>query len=456
MMRLLWLDARQLMRERLALWVLIAGLVCSAAAVWSGHAWLERLHGDRAAFLQENAATNAEYRAALAAGEIDAAELALAPVRVTLPLAFPVPPLADFSIGRSDIEPTTAIVRMRYRSDTLFRNYQIDNPERLVRGRIDLAFVVIVLAPLLLIALGFGIFSADRDKGTAKLILAQAGTPSGLMITRSINRFLLVAAPIVLASAALVALGPASSERTGQAALWLAIALLSLAFWQALVLFVNAFHIRAETAALALVGFWAVFVFAAPAAINAGAQFAHPPPSRLALVVEARAAEIAATGAYQNDHPELAADPTLPQVEQFRRTVARNFGIGATIETRIAPLINRFDQQLTRQMRAVETAQLWSPPMSFAGLLASVAGTDAASYSTSRKAAFENLSVFKQRIGALIDERRTLALSDYDGLPRFESPPASALPILPLLAGLVLTFALFVFALLRLARARID
>jgi ABC-2 type transport system permease protein len=446
MLRLLRLDAIHLMRERVALWALVVGLAVTLLAVWSGHAWLQGLNDERVSFLAEHDDKARSFRETLLSGKMTPEQLALAPVRVAFPLAYPLPPLADFTIGRSDIEPATAVVRMRYRSDTLFRVYQTDNPERLVRGQIDMSFVVVVVAPLLLIALGYGLFTGDRDRGTAQIMLAQAGSPLKLLAARSLNRLALVSAPILAGGVMLVALGPDPVDRFLPALKWIGIALLSLVFWQALILFVNALRIGSEAAALLLVGLWTLLVFLAPAVINAAAQYAFPPPSRLALIVESRAAEVAATGTYENDHPELAADPSLPTAEQYRRTVARNIGISRKIERRIAPLMARFDQQLSQQMEIVETAQLLSPPMTFSGLLAVIAGTDAKAYAQSRRAAFRNLADFKRTIAVHLAGRKEFTLSELDALPRYVPPPPASPGFMPLMAAFAFTLALWYLA----------
>lgn len=442
MLQLTWLDAVQLTRDRVALWALAIGLAITAVAVWSGHAWLDKMSQERAAFLQDGDTRLQAFRENLLKGNATPEQLALAPVRLSLPLAYPVPELADFSIGRSDIEPATAEVRVRYRSDTLFRNYQTDNPERLVRGRIDLSFVVVVVAPLLLIALGYGLFSGDRDRGTAQLVLAQAGSPARILAARSLNRVALVALPVLLGGITLVAIGPQPEERALPALQWLGVALLCLLFWQAAILCINALRIRSETAALVLVGIWMVQVFIAPAIINATSHYLSPPPSRLSLIVESRSAEIAATGTYENDHPELAADPALPLAEQYRRTVARNYGIGMAIENQLAPLMRSFDDQLSRQMAFVETAQFVSPPMMFSSLLATIAGTDTLAYARHRKAAFDSLAAFKQSIGTLLASGKSFSVADLDALPRYAAPPHGGLPLAPLLASLAVTLVL--------------
>jgi ABC-type transport system involved in multi-copper enzyme maturation permease subunit len=399
---LLQMDARQLVRDRLSFIILVIGLVCAFAAAATGAAWIDRLQAERTAFLAADAENAVKFLGSISKAAADPEAAAGLPSRVTRPVAFPTPRLADFSIGRSDIEPTTATLRMRARADTLFRNYQIDNPERLARGRLDLSFVAVVLSPLLLIALGYGVFASDRERGTARLILAQAGSPAALLAARSVNRLALVLAPLLLGAGWLLLAGPAIEGRPAAAGLWLTVAALGLLFWWALVLLVNSLRVTAESAALALIATWALLVFVAPAAINAGAQAVYPPPSRLTQIVEGRAAEIGANTAYENDHPTLAV--TGPA--RVRESIARNYQIGLDVERQVAPGVLAFETHLARQQALVARAQLTSPSMTVAGVLASIAGTDAAAYNGLRAGARESLTAFKRTLAEPVEKGR--------------------------------------------------
>lgn len=152
-------------------------------------------------FPQPTEAAQAEYRTKFAGSAWTDVDSSDAPYTNRRSFAFPVTVLANLTTGRSDIEPSMAEVRMGYRANTLFRNYQIDNPERYQRGRIDLSFVAIGVAPLLLIALGYGMLTGDRDSGTLRLIAAQTGGVGRLVAVRSINRLALVTRPLALGTA---------------------------------------------------------------------------------------------------------------------------------------------------------------------------------------------------------------------------------------------------------------
>ncbi len=422
--RLLRLDARQLMRERLSMVVLAIGTLCAAAGAWGGAIWIDRLERERAAFLADANEASNMLRGQLTAPDLDEATRVLLPTRVTRPVAFPVPTLADFSIGRSDIEPATATLRMRHRADSMFRNYQLDNAARLMRGRLDLAFVAVVIAPLLLIAVGFGVFSVDRERGTARLILSQAASLLPLLLVRSLNRLLLVLLPLVLSALALLIIGPDLPGRGVAAACWLGVAALGLGFWWAVILWVNSLRVGAESAAMALVGLWAMLVFVAPATINAGAQALHPSPSRLTQIVAARAAETSATQAYENDHAALAGDSPVA----LREVVRKNYRIGLAVDRRVAPGVEAFDRQFALQQATVERAHWLSPPMIVGGALAAIAGTDARTYAVQRREAIVRLAAFKRVLRGPVEQKIVFDAALDAQLPAFVANAPTRFP----------------------------
>lgn len=444
--RLILIEARLLARERRA-WAVLALLALAAAlAAVTGHGLLEQqLEGRRIAAAGDPAGL-ARVAAALRPGA-DPAMAVLLPYWIRDEAVSPPPPLADFSAGRAMFEPHATTLTLRARPDTLFQRTAVDNPEATTRGLLDLGFLAVVLAPLALIALGYGLFTADRDSGAARLLLVQGGSPARLLLARSVPRLALVAAPIALAALALLAFGPAIEGRAAAAAWWLAIAAAFLAFWWAAILAVNALRIGAETAALALVALWALTTLVLPAAIAAGAQLAFPPPSRFQQIAEARAAEIAATSAWETDHPELAAEGFAGRLASVRKTL----GIARTVERAVAPLDARFDAQLAGQQRLVRALAWIAPPLAAADAMTAVAGTDAGRALGFRRAAAAQLAGLKARLGGFIDRGAVMTAAEHDALPRFAWRPEPARPI-----GLVAFLAAAAALLTALALRRLS
>ena len=186
------LELRMMLRERAALGLLAVLASALVLACLSGAALMQsQIEGRTAAQIRQSEATE-QLRERLADAELPPEEAILTPYRLRQVLIAPPPVLADLSVGRAALDPYATTVTMRTGRDTLFQRSGLDNPELLVRGGIDLAFVVVVLAPLVLIGLLYGLFAADRDSGMARLIVAQAGNPVRLVTARILPRLALV------------------------------------------------------------------------------------------------------------------------------------------------------------------------------------------------------------------------------------------------------------------------
>lgn len=450
-MRLLRMDALRLRRDRLAFGVLLVGLLAGLLAVVAGHGRASRLTADRAASVAEAAAAQAEARAAWAkAPTLPAAEAVLLPSRLVTALHLAPPLLPDFSAGRTALEPTATSVRLSTRPDATFVRYQVGNAEAMARGVVDLGFVAVVLAPLLLIGLGYGVFAADRETGVARLWLAQAGSPVRLLAARSVNRLGLAFAPVLLAGAILWAIGPDPAGRAGAVAGWLALALLGLLFWWAVVLLVNAFAAAAETAALILVGLWTLLVFVVPATATAAAALINPPPSRFEQIAAARAAEVRANRDYEDDHPELSA----ATLEGRRDAVVKGMEVRRAVAEAVAPLARAQEGQMAAQRRLSRGLELLSPPALIADALAGVARTDAAFYAEQRRAATAHLRPLSQALTAAALGRRPVDAATFDRLPRFAPTPESSLRLGPPAWVLGSTIALLFLSVVRLRHIR--
>ncbi len=451
MIRLLRMDTVALVRDRLALAIVGVALLACAVAVIAGHGWAARLEADRDVAVREAAAARSEARQAWAEAPSTAPEAAvLLPSRLVTALHLAPPLLPDFSAGRSALEPSAANVRLSTRPDAMFSRYQVANAERLARGGLDLAFVAVVLAPLLLIGLGYGVFVADRETGTARLWLAQAGSPLALLAARSVTRLAAVFAPILLAALVLLALSPEPAMRAGAVALWLGVALLSLLFWWAVVLLVNAFPVAAETAALLLVGLWALLVFVLPVLSASAAALIDPPPSRFEQIAVARAAEVRAARDYDDDHPELS-NATL---EGRRAAVLKGVEVRRAVAAAVSPVAADFDARMAAQRRFSERLALLSPPTLMADALASIARTDARFYAAQRRAAAAHLAPVGAALADAALGRRPINATIFDQLPRFAPPAPPSLRLGPIGWVLALTLMLGGWALIRLRRAR--
>lgn len=451
MLRLVILEAKLLLREKAGLLVSALLIITCALAFANGRATLRGQVDGRESFAAERSKADHELVEAIATTNLPA-DAVLLPRRVAMAIVAPVPPLADFSTGRAEFESYTTVARLGLRSDGLFKRSRLDNPELIARGSLDLGFVALVIAPLLLIALGYGIFSRDRENGTARLIVAQAGTPLRLLTARSLPRLALVLVPILVTALLLLASSPGLPGRAGAAASWLLIALLFAMAWWAGILLVNSLRVGAETAALTLVAIWALVTLVLPPSIAAASQSFHPAPSRFEQIATSRAAEIAAAQAFANDHLNLTAD----EVATRRAQALRGYRIDRRIEAVVDPVVRRFDEQRARQQRTTHALSFLSPTLIAGESLNARAGTDGRTWLQFREAARNYLADLKNALGGIVTGDGLLSLEDREALPRFgwqRPAPALFLPTLYLLALAVLLGGV---ALRRFQRGTLD
>ena len=79
--------------------------------------------------------------------------------------------LTALAVGQSDLLPYYYDVNIYTNESSFHQNGEVENPLNLMVGRFDLAFVVIYLLPLLVLALSFNVLSEEREQGTLALTL---------------------------------------------------------------------------------------------------------------------------------------------------------------------------------------------------------------------------------------------------------------------------------------------
>ena len=448
MLRLIALELRIVLRDRAALCLLAVLVGALALACLSGAALMQSQIEGRAAAQTRQSEAAEQWRKRLADAQLPPEEAILSPYRLRQVLIAPLPVLADASAGRAALDPYATTVTMRTGRDTLFQRSGLENPELLVRGGIDLGFVVVVLAPLVLIGLLYGLFAADRDSGIARLIVAQAGDPVRLIGARIVPRLALVLLPIAAAVLVLLATGPEIAGRWHAAGLWLLVAALFLLLWAACGAWINSLDIGAETAAFTLVALWALVTLVLPAAFSAIVQASYPPPSRFEQIAAARAAEVASTEAYENDHPEIASGEFEGRLASIRKT----WDVAQKVEAATVPIDRRFAEQLAGQQRFAEGLSWASPALVAKRALDRAAGTDAATGQGFRTASEAYRAAFRAYGGGFVERGAIIREADAAQMPRFAWSPANASHWAEIAALLALAAALSVLALRRFAR----
>ncbi|MGO3127098.1 MAG: ABC transporter permease [Luteimonas sp.] len=185
-------------------------------------------------------------------------------------------------------------------------------------GQLTPAFVLQILAPLVLVFLGHGVLAQERERGTLRQLLLQ-GAPLRAIVAGKLSALFVVALVFMLpafAGLGMMAVAPGASVGVA-VSLMLAYALY-LGVWCALIAAVSALTTRRRDALLALVGLWAVVALLVPRIAPDVAYAAFPLPDRLQTDVGI-AADLRDIG---DSH-----DPDDPYFAGFKRDVLARYDV---------------------------------------------------------------------------------------------------------------------------------
>ncbi|WP_394825616.1 DUF3526 domain-containing protein [Pendulispora albinea] len=284
----------------------------------------------------------------------------------------------------------------------------IDNPRLAGIGSFDLAFVVVVLLPLFILALTFDVVTRDRESGALRLLLAQGTHAVRIYVRRALVRTL----PLILIAVATLVLSAAaaSASPSGFAApVDLALAAFAIGvyalFWIGVAFAVQGLVRTSAAGGLAALAAWLVLVVIAPVALAALVDARVPIPSRIErtiLVREAtRRASLEGSGLlarYYEDHPELSHDGVRADPNDF---YARQVAVSERVRAARAPVEARYRTALAEQRRLVGCLSAASPVVVLDRLLDDLAGT-----SRERSDAFvEQVTEFQSRFAAYFDTK---------------------------------------------------
>lgn len=194
--------------------------------------------------------------------------------------------LAFAALGQRDVAPWLLRVRALALEGQLYEN-DTGNPELALPGRFDFAFVLVYLAPLVLIALLHDLVSGEREAGRLAALRALPGSLRRLWATRvavrSAGVYAALAAPLI---AGMAIAGTAPARATAA----LGIVALTVAFWTAACVLVASRGWRSPVSATALAATWFVLTLVVPTAAHLAVNAAIPIPSGAALARENREA----------------------------------------------------------------------------------------------------------------------------------------------------------------------
>ena len=418
---LLTWETRRLLRNRTA-WLAAAGLLLAGLlAVFSGLATssAQRTAADRLPGLHQ---AQMERIASQFAEGGEAGNIAY---YTFFPTHHPAPPLAPLTLGVREVAPNIHWIRLLGLEGQIYES-EIGNPALQALGGLDLAFVLIALAPLALLVLTHDSLTRDRTAGRLPLLASQSGSLTTLLAVR----ILLPAVGIFLVLSALAALAAFLNNASFTQLLpWLTASAAYLAFWAAVSgLLAAACRTPAASLSVALAS-WITLVILAPALLNLSIATAYAAPEGLQLTVAQRQEthsgwdrpKESTLSRFYATHPEWKDAPPVTSRFAWRWYYAMH-QIG---DESVAPESRRYHEQLRARHTTLRRVSWLIPPAYTQILLASRAGTDLDAHLNylDRVRAFH--TQLRQYFYPLLfgTKEATLQPADYAGFPRFDTTP---------------------------------
>lgn len=324
---------------------------------------------------------------------------------------------------------------------------EIENPLHLLSGRFDLAFVILYLYPLVILALSYSLLSAEKENGTLAMTLSQPVSLRSLVTGKILVRFTFTLVVAVLLTTIAALAGGCDLSAPGailRLLLWIATVSAYGAFWFSLGALVNAGGRGSATNALILAGSWLASVLLIPSVLNVIVKSLHPVPSRVEMIQAMRetSRELAEQrgqllSRFLDDHPELVSADGKVQNE----FAVRNAALALEMDRRMGPIHARFEDQVQKQQQLIDRYRFLSPAILAQSALYDLAGTGAArhQYFVQQVAAFQRQ--WRDFFQPMALRNKLLTPEDLDRLPQFrfqeEDPEMVAGRVLVALAGLL-------------------
>ncbi len=428
-------------------------LILVTYAVHNGNAHYEQRQSELTEIgLQRQAEREGSKKVAdqLANGESPDNYFDVSPIRVSIStgaLATMDPdPHSVLAIGQSDLYAQQ--FKVSSREDLALLSFtELSNPVQLLLGNFDLAFVVIYLLPLLVIAFSYNLFSAEKESGSLHLLAANPINLKVWLLQKTLIRFIIVSAIFMLALiAGCLIYGVPLDAGTFK---MLLSALAYMAFWFSLTYLLGSLGKSSEKNAVYGIGLWIVLVLIIPSAVSQTANSIYPTPSRAILINEVRMLkkEISekqneVLDQYLRNHPELVADD-----ENASMFWKNYFASQEMMENSLEPLISDFEGKLQKQQDWVGQLRFLSPAIVVMDIYNEAGSTSTRHYASFKDQVIDFHITWREHFLPFVFENKMLSTDDLDKLPEFTLDPeaveARINPNLAYLIILALLLALF-------------
>ena len=296
----------------------------------------------------------------------------------------PLPALAAFDPGVDSFTGNTIFLEGHRQNSANFGD--VRQSSLLARfGHLTPAFVLQVLAPLVLVFIGFGAIAREREQGTLRVLAAHGVSARAMMGGKAAALGLVAAIMLAPAALAMVWLMAVGGAPVLPAVVLLAAYAAYLGLWVLGIVIASSLFANARSALVALLGLWTLTTILLPRVAPDIALAASPLPTRLETDIAIQR-DLRATG---DSH-----DPDHPYFADFKAGVLKQYGVDdiADLPVNYSGLLAMEGEALTSSMfdryASTQFAQqrqqgnaalafgLLSPAIALRSLSMAAAGTD--------------------------------------------------------------------------------
>ncbi|MGC6419428.1 MAG: ABC transporter permease subunit [Bradymonadia bacterium] len=370
-------------------------------------------------------------------------------------IMLPSRPLVSVAVGQRTLLPQAMVVdTSAHLSEARETETPMNAPTQLLTGAFDLAFLFVVLFPLVVIGLSYELLSGERARGTLAMLMSQPISQLSLVLGKALARALALCGLTLLFMAVALLLTGVDLLTDGS---MLDLSLLAATLlgwtllWFALSVFVNSFGLDSAANALLLVGVWLMFVVILPGLSHVAVEAVYEAPSGVHLMHESREATQAIKskldGMVGTHEKKSKSDDFAIQLVDVEERLSE--------KTKPLREATQREQEARRALRGYLSFS--SPAMLMQNALEEIAGSG-----VSRHAHFEAQveafhTRYKAHFAGLVRQRKRMSVDALGTVPKFlyESEPKAAVSgrVLKIFGVFVLlTIGLVAFAVPRLRK----
>lgn len=349
------------------------------------------------------------------------------------------------AVGQSDLY--THYIKPTVTGEDFTLNFsELSSPVQLLFGSFDLAFVIIYLLPLIIIAFSYNILSYEKEHGSLKLLASEPISLFQWVLQKVLLRFFWISVITIVAMVFTLVVNQVSFlDSFSQFMAFTGLTLSYILFWFALAFLVNLWVGSSSKNAVSLMGFWVLLVLVAPAAVNQMVSALYPMPSRTKMVNEVRSLKAASTkkqdailASYLRDHPEYAQQDTT-KYNFWHSYVASQ----KVLKDELTPLLKTYEDQIKKQQQGILKLRMVSPAIIMQESLSGIAGTSTLNYEDYRNQVVDFAVEWRNYFLPLLYKNETFKSEAVAELPQFEYNERVRIPvtyniIMLLLSGILL------------------